>query len=135
MLAHPNASSLSSSAHESPSSPLFHKSPTAAREEGQRQPDTNLENAQNVPGPAPKGKAEAAIPDQTAGSTNAESKSGRESADPASNLLFRASPAVSENDEEAVVYGAPRMLQDPTGRLCKLTRVHTARRLFHAPFK
>lgn len=37
----------------------------------------------------------------------------------ASQPLSRAGSGTGEGDEEAVVYTSARMLQDPTGRLCK----------------
>ncbi|RFU31785.1 hypothetical protein B7463_g4540, partial [Scytalidium lignicola] len=113
MLAHPSAS-LYHSTHSSPSSPLSHKSPSDARQESRVQHYADLDETQKPQTPI---TSEISNPVEEA---NAEEKSRDEPPGATSNALSCNTPAASEKDEEAVLYGAPRMLQDPTGRLLYL---------------
>ncbi|KAH8800615.1 fungal-specific transcription factor domain-containing protein [Xylogone sp. PMI_703] len=107
MLAHP-ASSLNRPTKPLPLSPVSYRSRTAGRQAAPIQRTASPAESRRPQTPV------ARVASDPARETNdIEDKVSKEATE-------LASPVTDEKEEEAVLYGAPRMLQDPTGRLLYL---------------
>lgn len=104
----PPVSSINRPTRPLPPSPVFHRSPVTERPAVQAQRTASL--AENRTHLTPIARAAS---DPVREIKDPDQEPDEEPIDPAS-------PTISEKGEEAVLYGAPRMLQDPTGRLLYL---------------